>query len=341
MAEPQRAQPEEPLLAGLHEAVRSDPLVSLDAMQRVAASASLGPILVNAAPGTGKSYLLVRRVAYLITELGVPAYQCAVIASSEERARHLRQSLDELLGAEGREVIVSGPDASTDVAHLFIDDLPFIPEKTFRSLVTGRDSNTSIMATGDPDSVIDDSDDWRAFDMFGELFPQSHMVRLSRNHRSPAAVVTAMSQIIEPVTRVPGRMTRSQRTVSEGTRIGRFYAVDEPTEREFLSEVYDALEFRGVETESIHVVSAPDEVDPTMVDEPHTVVLTGFDRDAWPNDARSRRLLYVALSRARGAVFISHQSHGSEVLDGIDSGLFVPFGYVPERSSGPEQPRLL
>ncbi len=328
-------------MAGLHEAVRSDPLVSLDAMQRVAASASLGPILVNAAPGTGKSYLLVRRVAYLITELGVPAYQCAVIASSEERARHLRQSLDELLGAEGREVIVSGPDASTDVAHLFIDDLPFIPEKTFRSLVTGRDSNTSIMATGDPDSVIDDSDDWRAFDMFGELFPQSHMVRLSRNHRSPAAVVTAMSQIIEPVTRVPGRMTRSQRTVSEGTRIGRFYAVDEPTEREFLSEVYDALEFRGVETESIHVVSAPDEVDPTMVDEPHTVVLTGFDRDAWPNDARSRRLLYVALSRARGAVFISHQSHGSEVLDGIDSGLFVPFGYVPERSSGPEQPRLL
>lgn len=338
---PHPARAEEPLLAGFHEAVQSDPLTTLDAMQRVAASAPVGPILVNAAPGTGKSYLLVRRVAYMVTELGVPAYQCAVFAADEERASGLREALDDLLGDEGREIKVSVPGGTVDAAHVFLDDLPLMPREFFTRLASGREADASVMATGDPDSFLGADGDWAAFDEFAERFPQSHTVRLSRNHRSPASVLTAMSQLVEPITRVPGRLVQPQRAVSEGCRIGRYFAEDERAEEEFAAGVVEELASRGLGEDEVRVVSSPEEVDSLGPAEPHTVLLTGFTAAAWPADDLSRRRFYVALSRARGSVFISHSDRGSHLLDQIDTGLFVPFGFVPRSQSSLEQPRLL
>ena len=60
--------PWEPMLAGMEE-VGTGLLDRLDSMQRVAASAPAGPLLVVAGPGTGKTRTLTHRIAYLCAEL--------------------------------------------------------------------------------------------------------------------------------------------------------------------------------------------------------------------------------------------------------------------------------
>ena len=67
---PSPHRPWEPVLAGMEE-VGTGLLDRLDAMQRVAASAPGGPLLVVAGPGTGKTRTLTHRIAYLCAELGV------------------------------------------------------------------------------------------------------------------------------------------------------------------------------------------------------------------------------------------------------------------------------
>jgi DNA helicase-2/ATP-dependent DNA helicase PcrA len=67
---PSPHEPFEPMLAGMEE-VGTGLLDRLDAMQRVAASAPGGPLLIVAGPGTGKTRTLTHRIAYLCAELGV------------------------------------------------------------------------------------------------------------------------------------------------------------------------------------------------------------------------------------------------------------------------------
>src|SRR5690606_17258573 len=67
---PSPHQPWEPVLAGMEE-VGTGLLDRLDALQRVAASAPGGALLVVAGPGTGKTRTLTHRIAYLCAEMGV------------------------------------------------------------------------------------------------------------------------------------------------------------------------------------------------------------------------------------------------------------------------------
>ncbi|WP_239679582.1 UvrD-helicase domain-containing protein [Natronosporangium hydrolyticum] len=92
----------EPVLAGMEE-VGTGLLDRLDAMQRVAASAPGGPLLVVAGPGTGKTRTLTHRIAYLCAELGVSPDQCLAITFTRRAAGELGERLAGLLGevAEG------------------------------------------------------------------------------------------------------------------------------------------------------------------------------------------------------------------------------------------------
>ncbi|GAA0810763.1 UvrD-helicase domain-containing protein [Spirilliplanes yamanashiensis] len=97
-------EPFEPMLSGMEE-VGTGLLDRLDAMQRVAASAPGGPLLIVAGPGTGKTRTLTHRIAYLCAELFVPPAHCLAITFTRRAAEELRHRLDGLLGAKDAEDI--------------------------------------------------------------------------------------------------------------------------------------------------------------------------------------------------------------------------------------------
>ncbi|WP_204003054.1 UvrD-helicase domain-containing protein [Virgisporangium aurantiacum] len=99
-------EPLEPMLAGMEE-VGTGLLDRLDAMQRVAASAPGGPLLIVAGPGTGKTRSLTHRIAYLCAELGVYPEQCLAITFTRRAAEELRHRLDDLLGEVAGDVTVA------------------------------------------------------------------------------------------------------------------------------------------------------------------------------------------------------------------------------------------
>ncbi|SDE47570.1 Part of AAA domain-containing protein [Glycomyces harbinensis] len=334
-----------PLLTGMDE-VGAGLLDSLDAMQRVAASAGRGPLLINASPGTGKTHLLIRRVAYLVQELGVPAGQCLVLAAAAPGAARIRRELGTLMGREAASITVAEFDdfaaaSPPGLGHLFIDDLPRMPMRLFRQLTERRGPEADVTATGDPDSALCPGDP-AAFAAFSEQFTQAHVMRLSRNHRSPAAVLVAASQVIEPISRVPGRLVQPERPALEGSGIGRYFALDPDDEKRFVADLTDRLDELGVAPEELAVIG-PDgmSVAEAADGEFRVVCLTGMTAEDWPNTAAARRELYVALGRTRDLAYVSHTGTGSPLLADVDQGLFSPFGMVPRPRSGPEQPRLL
>jgi DNA helicase-2/ATP-dependent DNA helicase PcrA len=102
---PSPHEPFEPMLAGMEE-VGTGLLDRLDAMQRVAASAPGGPLLIVAGPGTGKTRTLTHRIAYLCAELGVFPERCLAITFTRRAAGELRERLDALLGDMGEDITV-------------------------------------------------------------------------------------------------------------------------------------------------------------------------------------------------------------------------------------------
>nr|MDT0663149.1 UvrD-helicase domain-containing protein [Micromonospora sp. DSM 115978] len=103
---PSPHEPFEPMLAGMEE-VGTGLLDKLDAMQRVAASAPGGPLLIVAGPGTGKTRTLTHRIAYLCAELNVFPENCLAITFTRRAAEELRARLDGLLGPVAEDVTVA------------------------------------------------------------------------------------------------------------------------------------------------------------------------------------------------------------------------------------------
>jgi uncharacterized protein (TIGR00375 family) len=104
--QPSPHEPFEPMLAGMEE-VGTGLLDRLDAMQRVAAAAPGGPLLIVAGPGTGKTRTLTHRIAYLCAEMDVYPEDCLAITFTRRAAEELRQRLDGLLGPVAEDVTVA------------------------------------------------------------------------------------------------------------------------------------------------------------------------------------------------------------------------------------------
>ncbi|UWZ36735.1 UvrD-helicase domain-containing protein [Dactylosporangium roseum] len=103
---PSPHEPLEPMLAGMEE-VGTGLLDRLDALQRVAASAPGGPLLIVAGPGTGKTRTLTHRIAYLCAELDVFPEECLAITFTRRAAEEMRERLEVLLGPVTEAVTVS------------------------------------------------------------------------------------------------------------------------------------------------------------------------------------------------------------------------------------------
>ena len=81
-------------------------LQSLNAQQKKAVTASAGPVLVLAGPGSGKTRVLTHRAAYLIGKLRIQPFHMMAVTFTNKAAEEMKKRIDGLLGRYTRGLTV-------------------------------------------------------------------------------------------------------------------------------------------------------------------------------------------------------------------------------------------
>ncbi len=130
-----------------------DILTGLNAQQQQAVIAGLGPVLVMAGPGSGKTRVLTHRIAYLIGKMGVRPYNILAVTFTNKAAREMENRVINLLGESARGVTLGTFHATcARILRREAEHLPF----NANFVIFDEDDQMSLVKRVITDMNIDD-----------------------------------------------------------------------------------------------------------------------------------------------------------------------------------------